>query len=158
MMFLASTKLIIEVLVLVLSSLVLLFESLTPPQPVSRKPKHKIIATILIEDEYSASSQGRELFEFPIAFNDNLEPITLTITVTNLDGNRNMTACLNFTNQEQSNIVIDITQSDANYTSGEELTFLPQESVTFIVTFTTSVEIEMIENISFRLTLKESNL
>ena len=111
------------------------------------------------EDEYSASSQGRELFEFPIAFNDNLEPITLTITVTNLDINRSMTACLNFTNQEQSNIVIDITQSDANYTSGEELTFLPQESVTFIVTFTTSVEIEMIKNISFRLTLKElSNL
>ena len=108
------------------------------------------------EDKYSASSQGRELFEFPIAFNDNLEPITLTITVTNLDGNRNMTACLNFTNQEQSNIVIDITQSDTNYTSGEELTLPPQESMTFTITFTTRVTSAnlTIENITFSLVLE----
>lgn len=93
-----------------------------------------------------------------IAFNDNLEPIILTINITNNSSVRDMTVSLNSRIQEQSNIVIDITQSDVNYTSGDELTFLPQESMTFTVTFTTSVEIEMIENISFRLTLKDSNL
>ena len=80
--------------------------------------------------------------------------------MTNLDGNRNMTACLNFTNQEQSNIVIDITQSDTNYTSGEELTLPPQESMTFTITFTTRVTSAnlTIENISFRLVLEDGNL
>ena len=46
MMFLASTKLIIEVFALVSSSPVLsLFE--LSPHPVSRKPKHKIMANML---------------------------------------------------------------------------------------------------------------
>lgn len=93
-----------------------------------------------------------------IAFNDNLDPIILTINITNNSSERDMTVYLSSYIQKQSNVVLDIVQNDSAYTSGEELTFLPQESVTFIVTFKTSVEIEMIENISFRLTLKESNL
>ncbi len=111
--------------------------------------------------EFSAENQGWEGFDLSsIAFNNNLDPIILTINITNNSSVRDMTICLNSHIQEQSNVVLDIVQDESAYISGEELTLPSQESMTFTITFTTRVTSAnlTIENISFRLVLEDGNL
>ena len=101
--------------------------------------------------EFSAANQGWEGFALSsLAFNNNLDPIILTINITNNSSDRDMTVSLNSRIQEQSKVVLDIVQNDSAYTSGEELTLPSQESMTFTITFTARVTPAIaIENISF---------
>lgn len=122
---------------------------------------HNSAAEIMPYDEEfnAADGEGWKGFEFSIAFNDNLDPIILTISVTNNSSTRDMTVYLNTRIQEQSNVAIDIVQNDSSYISGSELTLPSQESMTFTITFTTRVTSAnlTIENISFGLVLEEAN-
>lgn len=107
--------------------------------------------------EFSAENQGWEGFDLlSLAFNNNLDPIILTISITNYSSERDMTVSLNSRIQEQSNVVLDIVQNDSSYISGSELTLPPQESMTFTITLTTMVTSAnlTIENITFGLVLE----
>ena len=107
--------------------------------------------------EFSAENQGWEGFDLlSLAFNNNLNPIILTISITNNSSERDMTVSLNSRIQEQSNVVLDIVHNDSSYISGSELTLPSQESMTFTITFTTRVTSAnlTIENITFSLVLE----
>lgn len=107
--------------------------------------------------EFNAASEGRERFDLSsLAFNNNLDPIILTISITNNSSERDMMVSLNSYIQEQSNVVLDIVQNDSSYISGSELTLPSQESMTFTITFTTRVTSAnlTIENITFGLVLE----
>ena len=107
--------------------------------------------------EFSAENQGWEGFDLlSLAFNNNLNPIILTISITNNSSERDMTVSLNSRIQEQSNVVLDIVQNDSSYISGSELTLPPQESLTFTIMLTTMVTSAnlTIENITFGLVLE----
>lgn len=122
---------------------------------------HNSAAEIMPYDvEFSADSEGWKGFVFSLAFNSNLDPIILTINITNNSSDRDMTVSLNSRIQEQSKVVLDIVQNDSAYTSGEELTLPSQESMTFTITFTARVTPAIaIENISFSfgLVLEDAN-
>lgn len=126
---------------------------------VSARVQNSRTEIIPYDEEFNAYVEWGKGFVFSIAFNDNLDPIILTISVTNNSSTRDMTVYLNTRIQEQSNVAIDIVQNDSSYISGSELTLPSQESMTFTITFTTRVTSAnlTIENISFGLVLEEAN-
>lgn len=108
---------------------------------------------------FSAASEGWEVFDLSsLAFNNNLDPIILTISITNNSSERDMMVSLNSRIQEQSNVVLDIVQNNGAYVSGSELTLPPQESLTFTIMLTTMVTSAnlTIENITFKLVLEDA--
>lgn len=128
---------------------------------VSARVQNSAAEIMPYDVEFSADSEGWKGFVFSLAFNSNLDPIILTINITNNSSDRDMTVSLNSRIQEQSKVVLDIVQNDSAYTSGEELTLPSQESMTFTITFTARVTPAIaIENISFsfRLVLEDGNL
>ena len=109
--------------------------------------------------EFESNANGEEWIVLnlsSLAFNNNLNPIILTISITNNSSERDMMVSLNSYIQEQSNVVLDILQNDSSYISGSELTLPPQESLTFTIMLTTMVTSAnlTIENITFGLVLE----
>ena len=128
---------------------------------VSARVQNSAVEIAPYDEEFNVYGEEWKGFDLSsIAFNDNLDPIILTISITNNSSERDMTVYLSSRIQEQHNVVLDIVQNDSVYTSGEELTLPPQESMTFTITFTTRVTSAnlTIENISFRLVLEDGNL
>ena len=127
---------------------------------ISARVQNSAVEIAPYDEEFSAASQGWEVFDLSsIAFNDNLDPIILTISITNNSSDRDMTVYLSSHIQEQHNIVLDIVQNDSSYISRSELTLPSQESMTFTITFTTRVtsgELDIKNNISFRLVLEDA--
>lgn len=125
---------------------------------VSARVQNSRTEIIPYDEEFNAYVEWGKGFVFSIAFNDNLDPIILTISITNNSSERDMMVSLNSHIQEQSNVVLDIVQNDSAYTSGEELTLPSQESMTFTITFTTRVTSAnlTIENITFGLVLEDA--
>ena len=124
---------------------------------VSARVQNSRTEIIPYDEEFNAASEGWEVFDLSsLAFNDNLDPIILTINITNNSSDRDMTVYLSSRIQEQHNVVLDILQNDSSYISGEELTLPSQESMTFTITFTTRVTSAnlTIENITFGLVLE----
>ena len=109
--------------------------------------------------DFESNANGEEWIVLnlsSLAFNNNLNPIILTISITNNSSERDMMVSLNSYIQEQSNVVLDILQNDSSYISGSELTLPPQESLTFTIMLTTMVTSAnlTIENITFGLVLE----
>lgn len=129
---------------------------------VSARVQNSAVEIAPYDEEFNAGGEEWEGFDLSsIAFNDNLDPIILTINITNNSSDRDMTVYLSSRIQEQHNVVLDIVQNDRAYVSGEELTLPPQESLTFTITLTTMVtsgELDIKNNISFRLVLEDGNL
>ena len=129
---------------------------------VSARVQNSAVEIAPYDEEFSAVSQGWEGFNLSsIAFNDNLDPIILTINITNNSSDRDMTVYLSSRIQEQHNVVLDIVQNNGAYVSGSELTLPSQESMTFTITFTprvTSGELDIKNNITFGLVLEDGNL
>lgn len=129
---------------------------------VSARVQNSAVEIAPYDYEFNAENQGWEGFALSsLAFNNNLDPIILTISITNNSSERDMTVYLSSRIQEQHNVVLDIVQNDSVYTSGEELTLPSQESMTFTITFTTRVtsgELDIKNNITFGLVLEDGNL
>ena len=112
--------------------------------------------------DFESNANGEEWIVLnlsSLAFNNNLDPIILTISITNNSSVRDMMVSLNSRIQEQSNVVLDIVQNNGAYVSGSELTLPPQESLTFTIMLTTMVTSAnlTIENITFGLVLEDAN-
>ena len=128
---------------------------------VSARVQNSRVEITPYDYEFNAENQGWEGFALSsLAFNNNLDPIILTISITNNSSVRDMMVSLNSRIQEQSNVVLDIVQNDSSYISGSELTLPSQESLTFTIMLTTMVTSAnlTIENITFRLVLEDGNL
>ena len=129
---------------------------------VSARVQNSAVEIAPYDEEFNVYGEEWKGFDLSsIAFNDNLDPIILTLNITNNSSDRDMTVYLSSRIQEQHNVVLDIVQNDSVYTSGEELTLPSQESMTFTITFTTRVtsgELDIKNNITFGLVLEDGNL
>ena len=126
---------------------------------VSARVQNSAVEITPYDYEFNAENQGWEGFALSsLAFNNNLDPIILTISITNNSSERDMMVSLNSRIQEQSNVVLDIVQNNGAYVSGSELTLPPQESLTFTIMLTTMVTSAnlTIENITFKLVLEDA--
>ncbi len=105
-------------------------------------------------ETYDTIGYSSGAYNLPMGFNDNNEPIVLTITITNNDLSRDLTVSMSSRLQEQINVALAMTQNNSAY-NGEELTLSPQESLTITVTFTSEVSSSIvdIDGISIQLTL-----
>ena len=129
---------------------------------VSARVQNSAVEIAPYDEEFNVYGEEWKGFDLSsIAFNDNLDPIILTLNITNNSSERDMTVYLSSRIQEQHNVVLDIVQNDRAYVSGEELTLPSQESMTFTITFTTRVtsgELDIKNNITFGLVLEDGNL